>query len=123
MALRASDYVRMWRMGLCKSSRLGMDDAKADCVFRILDATATHGARCPTNESIAGQLRSEGIEVWAGTIPGIVSQLARDGRIVVRIYSHNYRETVICGGGRPQGKGTLPPPDGRKPYRVVGCLA
>jgi len=97
-------------------------DAKAECIFNILDAAAAQGARCPANEAIAGQLRCEGIEVSVGTISGIVSRLAHDGRIVVRIYSHNYREVVVCDGIH-RGRGTLPPPVDGKSYKVVGSMA
>jgi len=92
---------------------------KADCVFAFLAKAAAKNVRCPTNSEIAQHLHAKRMSVSAGTVPGIVSQLAREGRIAVRLYSRLWREVVICEG--PQmGRGTLPPPHGGKPFRVIG---
>jgi hypothetical protein len=98
-----------------------MTDTKAERVYAVLQTAATRGARCPTNEAIAQHLCSESIAVSAGSVPGLVSQLARDGRIVVRLYGHNWREVMIC-EGRHKGKQTLPPLIAGKPWRVIGVL-
>ncbi|HEY5409633.1 MAG TPA: hypothetical protein VIJ94_02790 [Caulobacteraceae bacterium] len=88
-------------------------------MFGILEKAAASGARCPGNEAIAGMLQAEGVMISLGTVPGVISRLAREGRIEVRLYGHLWREVVIR-AGRQVGRSTEAPPSGAKPWRVIG---
>lgn len=81
-----------------------------DRVFAALEAAAASGARCPVREQLPG----------ANTIVG---ELAREGRIFVEVFVHNFRRVTILTGPH-KGKATANPPlrDGRppKPYLTVG---
>jgi len=92
---------------------------KADSVFNLLQAAAVAGLRCPTNRDIAEALQGQHGKLSPGSIPEITSHLAREGRIVIRLYGHNWREVVI-GDGLHAGASTLAPPGEATPYKIIG---
>lgn len=83
-----------------------------DRAFAILEAAAVTGARCPMREQIPG----------ASTIVG---KLAREGRIFVEVFVHNFRRVTILTGPN-KGATTASPPveNGKrpKPYLTVGLV-
>lgn len=95
-----------------------MDDARTDWVFGVLERAAVEGQRCPTNPEIAACLQKNGVRAAAGSIPGVLRALVREGRIVVRVYGGNWRDVVIVTGPHA-GKSTKGPPHGGKPYSVI----
>lgn len=98
---------------------LNLTAPPTDLVFGLLEAAATTGARCPTNAAICDVLQAQGVMIAAGTVPGIISALAKERRIEVRLYGHNWREVVIQSGPRA-GQATQGPPGGGCPWRVIG---
>jgi hypothetical protein len=92
---------------------------KDDYVFSALEEAAAAGERCPTNIQLATFLNQRGFERAAGSsIPQIVGRLAKQGRVVVRIYGKNYRDVLIC-TGEHAGRITQPPPHGGAPYLML----
>lgn len=95
------------------------DIKAADRVFGLLEEAAASSARCPTNAAIALSLQTMGMKISPGTVTGLISQLAKDARIEVRVYARLWREVVIR-SGRRAGRSTQAPPGGGKPWRVIG---
>lgn len=83
-----------------------------EAIFDWIVETARAGGRCPTNPEISD--RFPAIGDGAGVLPG----LARDGRLIVRIYGRNWRDVEIT-TGPAKGLRTAPPPHGGQPYRVI----
>jgi hypothetical protein len=94
------------------------DGGLADWIFVIVEQAASEGRRCPTNPSLAKELGKRGFRLSGPTIPRFMKQLAREGRIIVRVYGNNWRDVVICGGPHA-GKATMPPPHGGKPHTLI----
>lgn len=69
--------------------------------------------------AIAATLEAQGIPMAVGTVPGVISGLARGGWIAVAIFGHHWRQVLIR-KGKAAGAVTQPSPGGRKPWRVVG---
>lgn len=67
-----------------------------DRAFAQLEAAAITGSRCPMSDSVVGGSPS-------------VSQLARDGRILVEVFVHNFRRVTIL-QGEHRGKTTANAP-------------
>lgn len=84
--------------------KLSLDDA-----FALLEQIAAAGERCPVSSGPeASPLKSNH-----------VSQLAREGRIIVEISSKNWRRVTILVGPH-KGKSTAPNPHkGNRVYQVV----
>ena len=80
-------------------------------VFALLEQAAARGHRCPTNPQLAVQLRLDGIHAAAGSMAAVVTELARQGRLSVRVYAHNFR-TITVHSGPHAGKTTMLPPEG-----------
>jgi hypothetical protein len=79
----------------------------ADEVFALLQAAAIAGERCP-------QSRPHGPIVD----PSMTTRLAREGKIKVEIYAHNWRRVTIL-VGEHAGKATAGPPKAEwKPYKT-----
>jgi hypothetical protein len=95
-----------------------MDDTREERVFALLEAAARAGHRCPTNPELAADLSSHGVPIASSSVPKIFGRLVREGRIVVRVYGHNWRDIVIQ-SGRYAGKATMAPPLGGEPYIVI----
>lgn len=98
-----------------------MGDARTDWVFGVLERAAVEGRRCPTNPEIAECLQKSGLRAAAGSIPGVLRTLVREGRIIVRVYGGNWRDVVIAAGPHA-GKSTKGPPHGGKPYSVIDAV-
>ena len=74
--------------------------------FAILESCAASGARCP----IAGT---------NGLTSDLTGKLAREGKIRIDIYPHNYRVITIL-NGLQRGKTTAPPSNPKwKPYLTI----
>lgn len=98
---------------------LTMKATKEECVYGLIERAAIEGRRCPKNSEIAEYLRWHIFpECSASSIPGYMRRLIREGRIIVRVYGHNWRDVIIVKGPH-SGKRTLPPPHGGKPYIVI----
>jgi|SRR5579885_2618950 len=95
-----------------------MQDARADHVFSLLERAVEEHQRCPTNPEIAADLERHGYRAAAGTIPGLMRNLVRQGRIIIRVYGGNWRDIVICTGPH-RGKSTAAAPHGGKPHTVI----
>lgn len=79
-----------------------------DDVFALLLAAAIAGGRCP-------QSRPHGPILD----PGLPAQLARDGKIRIEVYAHNWRRVTIL-VGEHAGKSTAGPPKPEwKPYKTI----
>lgn len=74
--------------------------------FAAVEIAAITEQRCPQNEPF-GPLKS-----------GVLTRLARAGRIKVEIYALNWRVVTILSGPHT-GTRTKPAPRGAKPYKVV----
>lgn len=86
-------------------ARLTIDERKQQA-FNILVAAAVDGRRCPENETF-------------GSNRSAIGGLARDGRIRIEVYVHNYRVVTIL-DGEHAGKTTAPcPKKDAKPYRSI----
>jgi hypothetical protein len=84
--------------------------SQVDDAFKMLEAAAIAGVRCPFSDQVPGGSHSFG-------------ELARAGRILVEVYDKNFRRITILEGSA-RGKHTLNAPkkrDGReaKPYLTV----
>lgn len=92
-------------------------------VLAMFERAAAEGLRCPTNTEIAAHLRGRGYRTTGtGSVPDVTRRLISQGRIVVRVYGHNWRTVTICSG--PQaGQVTLGPPHGGLPYRLLEAPA
>jgi len=79
--------------------------------FRLIEAAALAGERCPTNisgDNPTGTLRA-----------GITAALVKAGRIRIEVYPHNWRVIEIVTGPNA-GKRTAPPHNRNwKPYRIL----
>lgn len=95
-----------------------MGDTREDRVFALLETAAREGHRCPTNPELAAALSSQGDPIASSSVPKIIGRLVRGGRIIVRVYGHNWRDVVIQ-SGRHAGKTTMAPPSGGEPYIVI----
>jgi hypothetical protein len=89
-----------------------------DLVFAMLQKAAASGCRCPTNPEIAAYLSEHGCQIAATTIPSVMKNLTRQGRVVVRLYGKNWRAVTICTGTNTD-KTTMTPPHGGEPYLVI----
>lgn len=78
--------------------------ATADAVYAWLLEIAKKGERAPTLDQIAFQFKGG---------PSRVAALAREGRIRIEVWAHNWRVIEI------EGLRTMKAPTGNKPYRVV----
>lgn len=82
-----------------------------DDVLKILREVAGRGGRCPTNDEISTQLRQQGLYgLRDHNRPAV---LARRGFLRLEIYHLNWRVIEI------DGKRTMEPPSGHKPYQVI----
>lgn len=81
------------------------NDAKLDAAFAVLERTALAGERCPMNG-------------YHGITAEAVTALAREQRIFVEIWTHNYRQVTILAGPN-KGKQTKRAPYGRI-WKTVG---
>lgn len=95
-----------------------MSGTREDKVFALLEAAARTGRRCPTNPELAAALSSQGDPIAPSSVPKIIGRLVRGGRIIVRVYGHNWRDVVIQ-TGRHASKTTMAPPSGGQPYIVI----
>jgi hypothetical protein len=95
-----------------------MGGTRDDRVFALLEAAARAGHRCPTNPELAAFLSSHGDPIAPSSVPKIIGRLVKGGRIIVRIYGHNWRDVVIQ-TGRHASKTTMAPPSGGQPYIVI----
>lgn len=95
-----------------------MDDGRVDYVFGLLEQAALKEQRCPTNPEIAALLQKRGYRAAAGSIPGLLRALVRQGRIVIRVYGNNWRQVSLTAGTH-DGKSTQVPPHGGKPHTVI----
>lgn len=80
-----------------------------DRTFFIVEAAADKGERCPQSPPM-GMLNSAAL-----------GALAREGRLRIEIFMHNYRVVTIMDGPH-KGKQTLPPPAGKgsgRPYKII----
>jgi hypothetical protein len=75
--------------------------------YKLIEAAAAAGERCPLNSPL-GPIDSTAL-----------SPLAREGRILVEISGHNWRQITILTGPHA-GKRTLPNPNGHAVYRIIG---
>lgn len=82
-----------------------------------IERAAVAGERCPRNQ---GWGCEAGKYVLVGGLqPGVTTVLARQGRIRIEIYPHNFRVVEILSGPHA-GKRTAAPPDPRwRPYRII----
>ncbi len=85
-----------------------MENERAEYVFGLLERAVVNEQRCPTNPEFAALLQKRGYRAAAGTIPGLMRILVRQGRIVIRIYAHNWRQITISAGIH-EGKSTSRP--------------
>jgi hypothetical protein len=96
-------------LGMARPHRITGQET-LDRAFEMLSAAAASGDRCPMNDVLPGAAKS-------------VSRLAREGKIFVEVYLHNFRRVIILDGPQ-KGKATAasPPHRGRasKPYVTVG---
>ncbi len=96
-----------------------MTESPEDCVYSLIERAAIEGRRCATNSEIAAHLRKHGFRAnSASSIPNIMRRLTRHGRIIVRIYGHNWRDVVICEGPHAD-KSTMPPKHGGRPHTII----
>jgi hypothetical protein len=93
---------------------------RANEIFRFLEAAAMEGRRCPTNPEIAAHLETLGLSASAGGVPAVLGRLAREGKIIVRIYARNWRQVLIVSGPL-QGAQTSPPSRGGEPHFVIAA--
>ena len=82
-----------------------LSSSNLDSAFAALERFAVQGERCPQNET-------------HGITSGLVSALAREGRLRVEISGHNYRRVVLL-TGEYQGQATAPDPTGAHVWRIV----
>lgn len=86
-----------------------MSKNRIDSDFRLLEAAAVAGERCPQNQPF-GPIHSYSIRT-----------LVNAKRIRSETYGLNWRRVVILEGPH-KGKATAPPPNGGAPYLVNGVL-
>ena len=79
-----------------------LEQRKAEA-FDLVVARAVAGARCPENDEVGSN---------------IMPQLARDGKIKIKVYALNWRVVTIMEGPHA-GKTTMPAPAGQVPYRII----
>ncbi len=84
-----------------------LDDRRLDAAFRLIEAAAVAGDRCPQNKPF-GPLRD-------GAIRGLIAA----GRVRSEVYLHNWRVVTLLAGPH-KGKATAAPPQGGRPYLVNG---
>lgn len=96
--------------GLLKSRETS--GAQIDRAYDLVLAAAIAGQRCPMNDCLPGGSKS-------------LSLLARDGKILVEIFVHNFRRATIL-TGEHRGKTTANPPKyaGKdpSPYLTIGLV-
>ena len=80
---------------------------KLEADFRLLEAAAVAGKRCPFTQPFG--------PIGSDSIPTLVA----GRRIRSEVYHHNYRVVTILDGPH-KGKATAPPPNGGSPYLVNG---
>lgn len=79
--------------------------------FRLIEAAALAGERCPTNATMDNP---------AGTLPaGVSAALLKAGRIRIEVYPHNWRVIELVGGPNAGKRTASPPNKNWKPYRVL----
>ena len=84
--------------------------AALERAFKVLEAAAVAGERCPCTVG-PNAMRAIG--------PGYVGALARAGRIRVEISSRNWRRVTLLTGPHA-GKSTAPNPDPKaRPYQII----
>lgn len=76
-----------------------------DKAFAMIEAAAIKGERCPQNDVFPGK-------------KGAVPELARQGRIKIEVFAHNWRVVTIMEGPN-KGKRTKAAPMGSEPYKVI----
>lgn len=72
--------------------------------FQIIEGVAARGERCPTNDQF--------------TPAGVLGVLAREGRIRIAVYAHNFRVVTILVGPH-KGKTTMRQSSSGPPYVVI----
>jgi hypothetical protein len=90
----------------------GVIDA-LNALFKLVEAHAAEGKRCPTNDEIADYLAR------TGHLSRLkLTDVARSGRIKIEVYAKNFRVVEICDGPH-RGKRTQDAPHYQSPYRVI----
>jgi hypothetical protein len=91
---------------------------KEDLIFGLVEKAAAERRRCPTNPEIAEFLRTQGFPAAFSSVPKMIGRLVKAGRMIVRVYGHNWRDITIC-TGHQAGKATIGPPNGGDPYILI----
>lgn len=86
--------------------------ARAEALFRLLEAVAVRKERCPVNPVLGDSVPSAG---------QALSHLIAAGRVRTEVYGHNYRVVEILTGPN-RGARTAEHPAGGKPTKVNGIL-
>lgn len=84
---------------------MSFTETELDQVFKIIEARAVDGARCPENGTF-------------GITHGVIPALARCGRIRVEISGRNFRRVHILTGPNT-GYATAADPTGAKPWKII----
>ena len=92
--------------------------SRRELVLRAMTDAAEAGVRCPRNVELAAHLREHGIDAAPSAMAKIVTRLALDGEIEVRIHGALFRQVLICRGPE-SGRATIAPSHGKPPHLVI----
>lgn len=82
------------------------DRFQLDEAMRLVEAAAAAGERCPANYT-------------PGMPHGALPELARQGKVRVKIYALNYRVVEILTGPHAGKQTAPPPPQYRRPFKII----
>lgn len=75
--------------------------------FRIVEAAAVAGERCPTNDQMPDGMQT------------VIGRLARAGRVRIEVYGRNWRVVEILTGPNKGKRTQEHPTPGARPYRIL----